>query len=217
MLLRRNLRFASALAILLAAAVFLHARGRNEVFPHRQPLSAFPRELENWRSSEVSIPQDQLAVLGPGDFLLREYQRSSTMQPPVGLFIAYFPSQSAGDTIHSPKNCLPGAGWAPLEARRTQLSFPGQPEFAANRYVIAKGADHQLVLYWYLAHNRAVASEYWAKYYLVADSIKMNRSDGSLIRLSTPILKGETSEQAQNRLLSFAGLIVHRLNDYIPR
>ena len=211
-----NLRFAVALIILLAAAVFLNARGRKEVFPPRQPLSAFPRELQDWRSNEVAIPQDQLAVLGPGDFLLREYQNSSG-EPPIGLFMAYFPSQRAGDTIHSPKNCLPGAGWAPVESSRIQLSFPGQPAIPANRYVIAKGPDRQLVVYWYLAHDRAVASEYWAKYYLVADSIKMNRSDGSLIRLSTPILTGENAEQAQNRLLSFAGLIVPRLDNYIPR
>jgi EpsI family protein len=217
MSLRGNLRFATALVILLAAAIFLHARGRNEVFPPRQPLSTFPRQVENWTSIDYTIPQDQLAVLGPGDFLLRDYQSSSAVQAPIGLFIAYFPSQRAGDTIHSPKNCLPGAGWAPVEARRMQISLPREVPFVANRYVIAKGADRQLVLYWYLAHDRAVASEYWAKYYLVADSIKMNRSDGSLIRLSTPILSAETPETAEKRLLAFAGLIVARLNAYIPR
>lgn len=211
----RNLRFATALVILLGTAVFLHARGRKEVFPPRQPLAAFPHQLSNWRGSDYTIPQDQLAVLGPGDFLLRDYHNGA--QPPIGLFIAYFPSQRAGDTIHSPKNCLPGAGWAPVETRRMQISLPGQAEFPANRYVIAKGPDRQLVLYWYLAHDRVVASEYWAKYYLVADSIKMNRTDGSLIRLSTPILSNETPQQAQDELLSFAGLIVPRLHAYIPR
>lgn len=214
-MLGRNLRFATALLMLLGTAVFLHARGRKEVFPPRESLASFPREVNNWRGSDYTIPQDQLAVLGPGDFLLRDYRDG--VQPPIGLFIAYFPSQRAGDTIHSPKNCLPGAGWAPVESRRMQISLPGLPEIPANRYVIAKESDRQLVLYWYLAHDRVVASEYWAKYYLVADSIKMNRSDGSLIRLSTPILNNEKPEQAEDRLLSFAGLIVPRLDKYIPR
>jgi EpsI family protein len=212
-----NVRFAVAVVVLLTAAVFLHARGRNEVFPPRQPLSVLPREFQKWRSRDLSIPPDQLQVLGPGDFLLRDYQSTSSSEPPIGLFIAYFPTQRAGDTIHSPKNCLPGAGWAPVETARIQVSLSGQDPFPANRYVIAKGPDRQLVLYWYLAHNRAVASEYWAKYYLVADSIRMNRSDGSLVRLSTPILRSERPDQAQERLLSFAGLIVPRLDDYIPR
>lgn len=212
-----NLRFAFAFLALLVTAIFLVARGRNEVFPPRQPLSALPHQLTDWTSRDFTIPQDQLDVLGPGDFLLRDYQNNAVFQPPIGLFIAYFPSQRAGDTIHSPKNCLPGAGWAPVETSRIQVSLPGQASFPANRYVIAKGPDRQLVLYWYLAHGRAVASEYWAKYYLVADSIKMNRSDGSLVRLSTPIPRGETLASSQQRLLSFAGLLLPHLDHYIPR
>jgi EpsI family protein len=73
------------------------------------------------------------------------------------------------------------------------------------------------VLYWYWAHDRGVASEYWAKYYLVADSMRMNRSDGSLIRMVTPILPGESSDAAQQRLMPFAAQVVPRLDQYIPR
>ncbi len=86
-----------------------------------------------------------------------------------------------------------------------------------NRYVIAKGSDRLLVLYWYWAHNRAVASEYWAKIYLVTDSIRMNRSDGSLVRLTTPMLPGESLDAAMARLQPFAGNIVPLLNQYIPQ
>ena len=90
-------------------------------------------------------------VLGAGDFLLRVYQDSSRRQPYVDLFLAYFPSQRTGDTIHSPKHCLPGSGWLPVESSRVTLALPGHSPFLANRYVIAKGTDRQLVLYWYLA------------------------------------------------------------------
>src|SRR5262249_30001842 len=153
---------------------------------------------------------DQLEVLGPGDFLLRIY-RSRSVTEPVDLFLAYFPSQRAGDTIHSPKNCLPGAGWSPLESSRISVSLQGRAGFPANRYVIGRGADRQLVLYWYWAHDRAVASEYWAKFYLVADSIRLNRSDGSLVRLTTPIERDESDDAAQQRLLSFAEEAIPRL------
>jgi EpsI family protein len=213
---RTNSRFLVAIVLLLTTAVFLQARSRRENLPSREPLASFPLELDSWRGTDVPISQDVRDVLGAGDFLLRVYQSSET-QPYVDLFVAYFPTQRTGDTIHSPKNCLPGAGWSPVKSGRIPISVPEYKTFMANRYVIAKGDDRQLVLYWYLAHDRAVASEYWAKFYLVADSIKMNRSDGSLVRITTPIVQGEDDETAQQRLISLAAQIVPRLDSYIPR
>lgn len=212
-----NLRFAIAAVILLTAAIFLRAGNRKEVLPPYLPLESFPSHLESWEGRDLVIPQDSLAVLGPGDFLLRDYQNQSPSVPDVDLFLAFFPSQRAGDTIHSPKNCLPGSGWYPLESGRITLSLPGHSPFPANRYVIAKGAERELVLYWYWAHNRATASEYWAKYYLVKDSIRMHRSDGSLVRITTDLGENETTAAAQQRLESFAGKIVPLLNQYIPK
>ena len=97
------------------------------------------------------------------------------------------------------------------------VSLPGHAPFPSNRYVIAKGDARQLVLYWYWAHDRGVASEYWAKVYLVTDSMRMNRSDGALVRLTTTMYPGETSDAAQQRLLPLASDIVPVLDNYIPR
>ena len=212
-----NLKFAAAVLLLAGTAVFLQVRSSSEVIPQRQPLSSFPEQVAGWRGTNISIPQDQLDVLGSGDFLLRVYRDNAATQPYVDLFVAYFPSQRAGDTIHSPKNCLPGAGWTPVDADRVMISIPGQSAFRANRYVIAKGEDRQLVLYWYWAHNRAVASEYWAKIYLVADSMRLNRSDGSMIRVTTPLVRGESLDTAQQRLLAFASEAVPKMGPYLPR
>ncbi len=214
---RSHLRFALAVALLATTAVFLHGRSRGEIIPKSEPLTSLPRQLGEWTGVDVPIPQDALDVLGPGHFLLRVYQNRALQQPYVDLFVAYFPSQRTGDTIHSPKHCLPGSGWLPVESSRLTLSLPGRARFPANRYVIAKGDDRQLVLYWYLAHDRVVASEYWAKFYLVADSMRLNRSDGSLVRVTTPLRAGETTDTAQRRLLSFAGNVVPVLNNYVPR
>jgi EpsI family protein len=214
---RLQLRFVFALALLLSTAIFLRARGQSEVLPARRPLSSFPTQLASWTGRDLTISKDVLDILGPGDFLLRAYRETSVSVPHIDLFVAYFPSQRAGDTVHSPKHCLPGAGWAPLESSRIRISVPGHAPFLANRYLIAKGQERQLVLYWYLAHDRVVASEYWAKFYLVTDAMRMNRSDGSLVRLTTPLTPGERQELAQERLLSFASLIVPRMNEYVPR
>jgi EpsI family protein len=97
------------------------------------------------------------------------------------------------------------------------LNLPGKPPFQANRYLIALGQERQLVLYWYWAHERAVASEYWAKYYLVADSIRMRRSDGSLIRLTTKFMPGESMSSAEERLLALADNISPVIDKFVPR
>lgn len=210
-----HLRFAIVACLLAATGFFL--RGPSEVVVAREPLGSFPQQLGDWRGVDINIPDDVRAVLGPGDFLLRVYEHPERQQPDVDLFIAYFPSQRAGDTIHSPRNCLPGAGWTPVDSSRTVLQLPGRSSIPVNRYVIAKGSDRQLVLYWYWAHDRAVASEYWAKFYLVADSVRLNRSDGSLIRVTTPLLSGETEDSAQQRLMELVGNVVPQLDIYIPR
>jgi EpsI family protein len=85
-----------------------------------------------------------------------------------------------------------------------------------NRYVIAKGLDRKLVLYWYQAHGRVVASEYWAKFYLVADAIRMNRSDGALVRIITAVDRNEDIEHAQQRAVEFAQVILPSLDSCIP-
>lgn len=213
---RRPWRFWVAAALLAGTTLLLHARSSSEIIASRQPLASFPHTLGGWTSSDIPIGQDVRDVLGPGDFLLRDYQNPA-IGADVSLFIAYFPSQRSGDAIHSPKNCLPGAGWTPVRADRISVSVPGRAPFQANRYLIAKGEERQLVLYWFLAHNRAVASEYAAKFYLVTDSIREHRSDGSMIRVTTGLERNESLDSAQQRLLSFAGNVVPLMNSYVPR
>ncbi|HEY6769522.1 MAG TPA: EpsI family protein [Candidatus Sulfotelmatobacter sp.] len=214
---RAALRFLLAALLIAGTALFLEARNHREVFPPRAPLASFPAQLGSWTGTDEEIEKEVLEILGPGDFLLREYELANAAEPSIDLYIAYFPSQRAGDTIHSPKNCLPGAGWTPMESTRITLSLPGHAPFPVTRYIIAKGDARELVLYWYWAHDRGVASEYWAKFYLVADSMRMNRSDGALVRISTRMYPGETTDAAQQRLLPFTADVVPRLGEYIPR
>jgi EpsI family protein len=195
----------------------LRARSSTETTVQRLPLFCFPPQLGNWESTLIQLDKETLDILGPGDFMERVYHDPDGSLPTVDLFIAYFPSQRTGDTIHSPQHCLPGAGWNPDENVRVTLSMPGHAPFPVNRYVISKAGARQLVLYWFWAHDRGVASEYWAKFYLVKDAIRMNRSDGSLVRFVTPMFPGETPEAAQQRLLPFADYVGPLLDNYIPR
>lgn len=208
-------RFLLALALLLGAGLFLHSRSRPEVAQDREPTGSFPTPLGDWEGRTVALEPEVLEVLGKGDFLQRIYHRRPD-EPPVDFFLAYFPSQRTGETVHSPQNCLPGAGWTPAESARVQLQTPSGESITVNRYVIAKGSDRQLVFYWYQSHGRVIASEYWAKFYLVADAIRLNRTDGALVRIITPMARGEERERAEKRAAEFLREILPLLDRFIP-
>jgi EpsI family protein len=73
-----------------------------------------------------------------------------------------------------------------------------------------------LVLYWYQSHGRVTPSEYWAKYYLVTDSLRLNRTDGALVRVITPIGRNEDVGKAEARAVKFSEAILPNLSKYIP-
>jgi EpsI family protein len=212
-----SLRFAIAALLMLATALVLQAHSRGEFFPPRASLSSLPLQMDGWTGTDDALDQQTLDILGPGEFLVRDYDSASQPQPFVNLYIAYFPTQRAGDTIHSPNHCLPGAGWIPISREVVQLTRPDGSSFPVNRYVISKSGDRQLVLYWFQAHGRVVTSDFWAKYYLVSDSVRMNRSDGALIRLLSPMLPGESREAAQARVMKLGSQFLPLLDNYIPR
>lgn len=144
--------------MLVACGLFLQLRGRIENVPQGEPLDRLPRALGDWTGKDLAIANDVIEVLGSGHFLSRAYIDNARAEAPIGLFVAYFPSQRTGETMHSPRNCLPGSGWVFTESRRTEVPVPNRAAIFANEYVIAKGSEKQLVLYWYQAHGRGVAS-----------------------------------------------------------
>lgn len=210
------LRFTVATALIVAAGVFLQLRGGIEDRAPRQPLSAMPMQLGDWVGREIVLSDRVRQLLGDGEFLQRIYSRSPD-EPTIDFFAAYFATQRTGNTVHSPQNCLPGAGWTPVSAGRRPLRQPDGKSVIVNRYIIAKGLDRMLVLYWYQSHGRVVASEYWAKIYLVLDAMRMNRSDGALVRVTTPILRDESVKQAEQRAADFAQDLLPKLDNFIPR
>lgn len=209
------LRFSAVLLLLAAAALIIHAHDKPEITPPRLPLSSFPMQVAGWHGTSVPITAAELAVLGPGEFLMRDYETSTG--DPVSLYIAYFPSQRTGDTIHSPKNCLPGSGWSPLESGELEVRNPDGSTMTVNRYIVSKGLSRALVLYWYQAHGHVAASEYMAKLRLVEDAIRMNRTDGALVRIVVPVSTPSGLNQAQHTALAFLAKAQPMLDQYIPR
>ena len=208
-------RFWIVLALLVGAAVFLRSRSRAESLPLHRELSSFPTQIDGWTSRDVVMSEDIRRILGNGDFLQRIYGRSPD-EPPIDFFLAYFPTQRTGSSIHSPKNCLPGSGWEPIESSHTALQAPSGKSILVNRYILQRGSSKLLVLYWYQSQGRSVASEYWAKFYLVVDAIGRNRSDGALVRVITPQPPGESIESSESRAVTFAKAIIPILPGFVP-
>jgi EpsI family protein len=210
------LRLAVVAVSLAGTALFLRSRGQAENLAPAEPLASFPSQVGSWQGREVPIPRWALDVLGAGEFLERSFSRTPD-EPSIDFFLAYFPTQRTGSTMHSPQNCLPGSGWTPVESVRVEVPHPDGGRIRVNRYVLARGLDRLLVLYWYQSHGRMVASEYWAKFYLVADAIQMNRSDGAIVRVMTPIVQDEGVASAQQRSVAFIRDILVLLDRYIPQ
>jgi exosortase D (VPLPA-CTERM-specific) len=210
-------RFVAATLLMVLTASYLWAHSQDEVLPSRQPLSSLPIRMNNRIAVGGTLDQATLDILGNPEYILRDYADPSGREPWINLFIAYYATQKAGETPHTPAHCLPGAGWIPTQRQLIALKPPDASPFPANRYVIVNGADRELVIYWFQAQGREVASEYRLKYYLVANSIRLHRSDGALIRLMTPMYEGESADAAQVRIMQLGDPLLSQLSNYIPR
>ncbi len=208
-------RYWMMLALLLGATTGMGYLSHGEATPPAKPLSDFPTQIAGFTTyANWTLEQKYLDVLGVTDYLNRGY--FSPSQGVMNLYIGYFRSQRTGTSIHSPKNCLPASGWQPETSSVYELPLDDGRKVPINLYIIRKDLDEQLVLYWYQAHGRVVASELWGKFYLVYDALRLNRTDAALIRITTPVNRGN-EEQARSRAIAFAKQITHDVDQIIPR
>ena len=201
----------------MGGAVVIASANRSEERIARLPFAQFPMQIEEWRGApQPPMEPKVLAVLGVDDYLTRAYY-TPDQSGLVGLYLGYYGSQRQGDTMHSPLNCLPGAGWAPLSNTRVSIPVLGD-SIVVNRYIIQKGLDRQLVLYWYQSHGRVVASEYWSKFYLIRDAVRLNRTDAALVRIIVPIEANREGAEAnaETQATEFVRSMFPLLSNYLP-
>jgi EpsI family protein len=206
---------------LATASVAIARAERTERVPIRAPFASFPMQLQAWRGIQQAPFDDEiLRMLGVDDYLTRVYVGPD--RAGVGVYIGYWESQHQGDAIHSPLNCLPGAGWEPVSKQYVQVDLddgrPSGRRMEVNRYLVQKGLDQELVLYWYQSHGRVVASEYWGKFYLVTDAIRLHRTDAALVRVTAPLVgQGADAERTAEALaMRFVRTLVPALSSYLP-
>jgi EpsI family protein len=201
----------------LAASAFIARASKPEVVPIREPLSGIPVQIGAWEGREApDLDSKVVAVLGVDDYINRVYYSEELF--PASLYIGYYQSQREGDTIHSPLNCLPGAGWNPVKSGHLMIPANGNSAIEINRIIILKGMDKQVVLYWYQSHGRVVASEYWDKIYTVLDALRTNRTDAALVRVICPVAgtDAEAEASAEERAVDFVKSLYPLLARFIP-
>ena len=215
----KSWRFAILLVLLLAGGLVVNAwEYLGEAHVERKSLKDFPKEIGTWQQTggDEQFNKETLAVLRASDYLLRNYRGKDGRT--VNFYVGYYASQRDGATYHSPLNCLPGSGWVMSEPGQLTITPPGRPAFVANKYVIQNGDHKELLVYWYQGRGRAVASEYWGKVYTVLDSVRMRRSDGAMVRITTTVNGSEpaaleTATQVATDLAASSSTI---LPEFIP-
>lgn len=214
-------------ATVTLAGVVTQGVARTEWLPPSVPLGEFPAEVGHWTArSATPLEPDVLAVLGVDDYLNRLYATSDGGI--VGLYVGYYRSQRQGDTIHSPLNCLPGAGWQIVgrERKRIRIAPPPSDGVAAtdesdtievNRLVVVKGIERRVVVYWYQDRDGVVASEYRQRLHTVLDAIRSGRTDAAFVRIIAPVRgEGDSSELAATQTASqFAVAAYPRLSQFL--
>jgi EpsI family protein len=208
----RSMRILSVVLIAQAATFFGFSRKEN--IPNPRPLKEFVTAGGGWAlAQEGIIDKETLDVLAADDTLSRQYINQDR-NVVAGLFIAFFKTQRTGQMPHSPKNCLPGSGWVPSESGKVMVDVPGERPIEVNRYVVSRGDDRSLVMYWYQTRNRVVASEYKARVYLVADAIRYNRTDTALVRVTVPV-RGDLT-RAEAAAMDFVKTFFGPLRRHLP-
>ncbi len=209
-------------ALLVVQTALLYSAIRPELVPPSRPLADMPTTLGSWHLVQTGvIEQEVLDVLKADDILNGVYCSSAspdcvqTGQGAASLFVAAFRTQRNGKAPHSPKNCLPGSGWVPLSSGEIAIDVGRPAPITVNRYVIAYGSQRDLVLYWYQSRDRAVANEYKAKFWVMADAIRLNRTDTALVRVIVPLVNRDQA-QAQATATGFVKSFYSTLLNYLP-
>ena len=189
---------------------------REEVVPSRADFGEFPLSLGDWKGKSDRLDQIYVDVLKFNDYALINYVDGNKQL--INFYVAYYASQRGGQSAHSPRSCLPGGGWKIASLKQQAIpetQVNGNP-LTINRAMIEKGDEKQLVYYWFQQRGRVIDNEYLVKWYLFWDALTRNRTDGALVRITTPVRAGDSVYAVDQRLTKFAQKVNPLLNDYIP-
>jgi exosortase D (VPLPA-CTERM-specific) len=194
-----------SIGLLILAAIGISAlESRPAEIPERAPLAVFPDRIGTWTGRSMPLASEILEELGTQDYFIADYLTDGDR--PVNFYAAFYESQQAGDSAHSPRSCIPGGGWKIADMHPRVLDdvlFEGQP-LRVNRLEIVRGKERMLVYYWFEQRGRNLTNEYAVKWFLFWDALTRNRTDGAILRLTTMVMPNEDWDAGDARLTAFA-------------
>lgn len=200
--------------LLLTQAAVFYGFSRGELAPPHRPLDQLPLRFGDWNMVKQGVMEKEIQdVLQADDYATRWYAKPNA--PVASLFVAFFKSQRAGQAPHSPKNCLPGSGWIWTVNDTIPITLPDSRTVTVNRYIVQRGEQKSMVLYWYQSRDRVVASEYFAKVYVVSDALRYNRTDTALVRVEVPVVEGN-DQVATAAGVDFVKSFFSTLRSFLP-
>ncbi len=204
----------AAIAVTILVAMRLYSfQAVTDTPAQRESLASLSSHVGPWTGRDAGpFADDVVNVLGVDDYINRVYMSPS--RTPVALYVGYYATQRQGDAIHSPQNCLPGAGWQPLSSSTITLPAERGTNVRVKQILIQRALNRQVVLYWYAGRGHTIAGEYANKWWLTLDAIRAHRTDGGLVRIIAPVA-GDESRAAQDAA-TFATFLLSELPRYLP-
>jgi len=212
----RNVHYAMIIVLACYCVSTVYIDKREDITLARKDFISFPNAVGNWHGRKETLKQNILDSLKTDDYIISDYVNDKGEI--INFYIAYYASQQAGSAAHSPRACIPGGGWKINDLKTVeipQITISGQP-LSANRLLTKKGDYGQLVYYWFQQRGRLITNEYLVKWFLFWDALTRNRTDGALVRLTTPVSVGDDLDAADKRLIGFIKQVEPMLTDYIP-
>lgn len=201
-------------SILVVAIIYLKFFATINAVPLPADIGNFPKQVGSFTMTGSSeFPEEIVQELGVDSYINRDYRDDDGYK--LSLYLGYYEEQREGAMIHSPKNCMPGSGWAPVESSIISISVSGSNQsYKVNRMLFQKGMDKLIMYYWYQGRNRIVANEYVDRFLLIVDSIFQHRSEGSLVRVIGPWDPSGNNEIKQEQ---FVANLFPILRQYLPQ
>ena len=201
--------------LLAIGAVATAVTKAQRTMPLQAPLEAsIPARFEGLEGTDVTVSDRELMIAGVDDHILRAYApATSPGAAAFTIYVGYYARQRQGHTIHSPKNCLPGAGWEELTSSTQIVATPTGP-VEVTRYLMQRERERAVVLYWYQGRGRISANEYLVKWELLRDATLRRRTDEALVRVIVPI-RG-TEEEAEALARRVAERLAHEVARLVP-
>ena len=208
-----DIRYLIIIVLLSGTIFYSQLRSDGKPVPIVKTLEDFPKQIGSWSGETHRFSQDVYDKLGVDDSVLMNYKNDN--EDTISMYIGYYESQKQGEIIHSPKNCMLGSGWQPIDISEIDISLDSR-KIPVMKMILEKKSQKMVVLYWYQSGNRAIANEYIQRLYFIFDSIRYNRTNAAFVRFTSPVLSGNYENTVQ-LLTNFIKMTIPILDDFLPK